>query len=277
MCRLFGFRSIIPSMVHRSLLAADNALVSQSERHPDGWGVAYYVDGVPHLMRSADTARHDLLFHRVGGIVSSETVVAHVRKATVGPRSVLNSHPFQYGRWVFAHNGTVAGFERHRDALLAEVSPRLRRFILGDTDSETVFFLYLSILERGGSLSASRTLDEVIDALSETLGRVRSITDLEPEQPSLLTFVITNGEVLVASQGGRELFWSSYKTRCADREVCPHLAFECENPSQSSKINHLLISSEPLGGENVWTELQRGEVIGVDGRMRLVRRLAHTA
>jgi glutamine amidotransferase len=277
MCRLFGFRSIIPSMVHRSLLAADNALVSQSERHPDGWGVAYYVDGVPHLMRSADTARHDRLFHRVGGIVSSETVVAHVRKATVGPRSVLNSHPFQYGRWVFAHNGTVSGFDSRREAFLAEISPRLRRFILGDTDSETIFFLFLSVLERGGPLPATRTVEDVIAALHETLGRVRSIADPEAEQPSLLTFVITNGEVLVASQGGRELFWSSYKTRCADRDVCPHLAFECENPTQTSKINHLLISSEPLGGENVWTEMQRGEVIGVDARMRLVRMLAHTA
>ena len=45
MCRLFGFRSVIPSQMHRSLIAADNALGRQSERHPDGWGVAYYVDG----------------------------------------------------------------------------------------------------------------------------------------------------------------------------------------------------------------------------------------
>jgi len=32
---------------------ADNALCSLSEQHPDGWGVAYYVDGTPHVMRSA--------------------------------------------------------------------------------------------------------------------------------------------------------------------------------------------------------------------------------
>src|SRR5688572_18576738 len=111
MCRLFGFRSVIPSKVHRSLVEVDNALCTQSRRHPDGWGVAYYIDGSPHVVKSSSTALNDHLFQRVGGIVSSETVVAHVRKATVGTQSILNSHPFQYGRWVFAHNGDVPLFE----------------------------------------------------------------------------------------------------------------------------------------------------------------------
>ena len=61
MCRLFGFRSVIPSQVHRSLLSAENALVWQSERHPDGWGVAYFVGGIPHLIKSAETAIQDSL------------------------------------------------------------------------------------------------------------------------------------------------------------------------------------------------------------------------
>ena len=71
MCRLFGFRSVIPSQVHRSLVAADNALGRQSEAHPDGWGVAFYVDGAPHVTRSASHALGDALFHRVSGVVSS--------------------------------------------------------------------------------------------------------------------------------------------------------------------------------------------------------------
>src|SRR4029077_15509897 len=101
MCRLFGFRSVIPSQVHRSLLAAENALGVQSNQHPDGWGVPFYVDGSPHVTRSPTTALGDALFHRLSGIVSSETVLAHVRKATQGALTVLNCHPFQYGRWVF--------------------------------------------------------------------------------------------------------------------------------------------------------------------------------
>src|SRR6187455_645378 len=147
MCRLFGFRSVIPSQVHRSLLAAENALGVQSNLHPDGWGVAFYVDGSPHITKNAATALSDSLFHRLSGVVSSETVLAHVRKATQGKNSVLNCHPFQYGRWTFAHNGDIPTFERDRERLIAEIDPRLRRFVLGDTDSEVIFFMLLSRLE----------------------------------------------------------------------------------------------------------------------------------
>ena len=93
MCRLFGFRSVIPSQVHRSLLAAENALGVQSNQHPDGWGVAFYVDGSPHVTRSPTTALGDALFHRLSGVVSSETVLAHVRKATQGARHDLQLSP----------------------------------------------------------------------------------------------------------------------------------------------------------------------------------------
>ena len=54
MCRLFGFKSIINSQVHKSLVHTDNAFASQSTKHPDGWGVAYYREDVPHLIKSMD-------------------------------------------------------------------------------------------------------------------------------------------------------------------------------------------------------------------------------
>lgn len=272
MCRLFGFRSVIPSQVHRSLVAAENALGSQSEKHPDGWGVAYYIDDAPHLTRSPTTAFDDHLFHHLSGIVSSETVVAHVRRATVGKNSVLNCHPFQYGRWVFAHNGEIKEFDRCRAKLVAEVAPRLRRFILGETDSEVIFFLFLSELQRYGPLAKRFGAQDVIEALRTTIARVREICDgSDAPGPSYLNLLATNGTTLAATKEGKELFFSTYKTKCSDRDQCPHLAPECEAPTETGFVNHLLISSEPLSGENVWIEMKDGEVVGVDFRMSLVR------
>ena len=269
-CRLFGFRSVIPSQVHRSLVAADNALGVQANRHPDGWGVAYYVDGAPHVTRSPSSALGDQLFHRVSGVVSSETVLAHVRKATVGPKTVLNCHPFQYGRWTFAHNGDVAEFEQKRERLMQEVAPRLRRFILGETDSEVVFFVLLTELAARNALTNRQTVEELVDALRATIAKVRDICD-SPTSASLLTVIVTDGVTMAAHQGGRELFWSSHKGRCADRETCPSLAPECEAPTQTGHINHLILSSEPLQGENVWNPMEPGEVVGADWRMKLLR------
>jgi glutamine amidotransferase len=271
MCRLFGFRSVIPSQVHRSLLAAENALGTQSNAHPDGWGVAFYVDGAPHVTRNPLTALGDKLFHRLSGVVSSETVVAHVRKATRGENSVLNCHPFQYGRWVFAHNGDIPEFESFRDSLIAEVSPSLRRFILGDTDSEVVFFILMTQLLSSGALAEERSAEDVAAAWQRTEAIVRGICERPGLEPCLLTILVSDGATLVAAHGGKDLYWSSYKNRCSDRARCPSLSPECEAPSQSGLVNHCIISSEPLQGENVWIPLEPGQVVGVDARMRLLK------
>lgn len=272
MCRLFGFRSVIQSQVHRSLVDADNALGQQSVRHQDGWGVAYYVDGAPHVTKSPTHALSDAIFHRVSGVVSSETVLAHVRRATQGSNTVLNCHPFQHGRWVFAHNGDIPSFDvKWRKPLVAEVAPRLRRFVLGETDSEVLFYVLLSRLQKYGPLSKPHDAEEVLAVLVETMRDVRALCedDSDCEQVPLLTCIVTDGSTLAAHQGGKELYWSTYKTRCADRATCPSLSDECEAPTVSGFVNHLIVTSEPLHGENVWHEMAIGDAVAVDWRMKL--------
>jgi glutamine amidotransferase len=271
-CRMFGFKSVIPSQVHNSLVHADNALGFQSENHPDGWGVVHYIDGAPHVIRSPETAKDDKLFHRVSGVVASETVVAHVRKATQGANSVLNCHPFQYGRWTFAHNGDIPNFEDRKSRLLQTINPHIRRFILGDTDSEVVFHMFLSELSRYGPLTRRLAIKNVMDSLRDTMKKVRELCD-DPnaEKKSLLTAIATNGTTMVATRGGKELYWSTYKQRCSDRDTCAYFAPECEAHSQSGFINHMLVSSEPLSGENLWIEFEEGETVGVDWRMEFIR------
>jgi glutamine amidotransferase len=272
MCRLFGFRSVIPSQVHRSLLAAENALGVQSSFHPDGWGVAFYIDGAPHVTRSPSTALGDALFHRLSGVVASETVLAHVRKATQGDKTVFNCHPFQHGRWVFAHNGDIPKFEDIRSELIELVDQRLRRFVMGDTDSEVVFFVFLSELGRAAGVGERPDLPHAMTAMQRTIKRVREVSDRRRGvEPALLTLMATDGESLVATHGGKELFFSTYKTRCSDRGHCASLSPQCEAPSTSGVVNHFIVSSEPLQGENVWLPLEAGDIVGVDSRMHVTK------
>lgn len=272
MCRLFGFRSVIPSQVHSSLVSAENALVVQSEDHPDGWGVAYYVAHAPHVIKSASGAVSDGLFKRVSGIVSSETVVAHVRKATHGTLSLINSHPFQYGAWVFAHNGDIPNFADHRHELLQAVPPVLRRFILGDTDSEVIFYLLLGHLARRFDLHrAGYPVQDLFGAIRDTVDEIARVTELDPYDPSnalYLTMLITNGHVMAGHQGGKELLVSTHKHHCPERDTCPSYAPECEAVTKSGFVSHLLLTSEVLQGDNVWRELEPGAIVGVDARMR---------
>ncbi len=260
----------MPSQVHRSLVEAEGALGPLSAEHKDGWGVAFYAEGAPHLTRSTQQALGDQLFHRLSGVVSSHTVLAHVRKATMGDVTVLNCHPFQYGRWTFAHNGDLRFFRERRDALVGEVAPRLRRFILGETDSEVFFYVFLTRLQRRGPLSGHFAAEEALEALREAVAVVRGICDEGAERPSVLTAIATDGATMVAHRGGRELYYSTYKRRCPERDECPHFSTACEAPARGEPVRHLLLSSEPIEGAAVWLPLQEGSSVGVDWRMRLL-------
>jgi glutamine amidotransferase len=278
MCRIFGFRSVIQSQVHRSLVSADNALMQQSDRHPDGWGVAYYTAGAPHVIKSVASALDDHLFRRVSGIVASETVLAHLRKATQGNLSIINTHPFQYGQWVFVHNGNIADFPELRERMMGLIPPVLRRYILGDSDSEVLFYLLLGHMAKRCELQrAGYPLEDVVAAMRETVDEVVRLageiceTDDGPPTSTFLTFAITNGTTMVAHQGGKALYWSTWKKQCPDRDHCPSFGSECEQPTKRGFVNHLIVSSEPLHGVNVWQPLGFGEIIGVDWRMQLTR------
>jgi glutamine amidotransferase len=153
---------------------------------------------------------------------------------------------------------------------MGEVAPELRRFILGDTDSEVIFFLFLTLLAERASLASKHELDSVSAALGRTVQRVRELASGGAD-PALLTLMVTDGELLAASEGGRSLFWSTYKKSCSDRERCSSLSAECESPTVSGNVNHFIVSSEPLQGENVWHPFDPGEIVAVDRGMRVHR------
>ncbi len=274
MCRLFGFRSVIQSQVHSSLVDAENALGIQSNDHPDGWGVAYYVQNSPHVVKSAQAAIGDAIFKKVSGVVSSETVLAHIRKTTIGNNNILNTHPFQYGSWVFAHNGNITDYKVKRDAILSEVSPPFRRFILGDTDSELIFYFLLSFMADRHDLNAHDIdTDKFAIDLKEGIEKLISIAgapakkDNSGEKATYYTFIITNGKIMIAYQGGKNLHYSTYKSQCSERDTCPSFSPECEAPTKTGIINHLIFSSEPLVGENIWHPLSPGDMVVVDPHM----------
>lgn len=271
MCRLFGFRSVLQSKVHKSLISAENAFVLQSEEHPDGWGVCHYVEGVPQLIRSISTAVDDQLFAQVSGVVTSQTVVAHLRKSTQGELSILNTHPFQYGKWIFAHNGNIKNFESIKSKIVDQIDEKFKKFILGKTDSEMIFYFVLTHLSKYISLRDHQTdwnnfvkgIKEAIASLIEIIGPVHPHDDGNSTE-TFLTFLITDGQIMLGYQGGKRLFYSTHKSKCSDREDCPFLNKTCENPTSSGAVNHLILSSEPLSGENIWNPLDVHQIVGVD-------------
>jgi NAD(P)-dependent dehydrogenase (short-subunit alcohol dehydrogenase family) len=165
-------------------------------------------------------------------------------------------------------NGVLHTAGLVKDELIQLVDPRLRRFILGDTDSEAIFYLFLTYLSRKEELHRpGADIENVSASMRETIETIQEMANTHQLKDPLLTLCVTDGILMVASRYGKELHRSSYKKRCPERDTCPSLTFECENPSKTGYVSHFILSSEPLQGHNVWEPLADGDVIGCDWRM----------
>ncbi|GAB2479922.1 class II glutamine amidotransferase domain-containing protein [Jatrophihabitans fulvus] len=76
----------------------------------DGWGVGFHEpDGTVRRWRSARPLWNDASFASIAPVLSSGSVLAAVRSATVGmPIDETAAAPFTDGRWLLSHNGKVS-------------------------------------------------------------------------------------------------------------------------------------------------------------------------
>jgi predicted glutamine amidotransferase len=81
------------------------------------FGVGWYGvrdRGNPARYRSVNPAWNDF------NMRETPLFLAHIRAAIGSPVQQTNCHPFRRGRWLFVHNGLIAGFhELRRELLLA--------------------------------------------------------------------------------------------------------------------------------------------------------------
>ena len=261
MCRLFGSRSLAPDGVAHELLHGSNALRVQSKEHPDGWGLGWYEGQSPQVVRSLTAAHGDEEFEKVSSFVRATTVVAHVRRASIGRVAEHNTHPFRRGRWLFAHNGTIPDWEQVAGRIEEQIAPDTR--CEGETDSERCFLLFLRRLARRGDVERA-TYDGAAAALAETVLEVRRIWQglklrKEPDGPlPSTTFLVTDGALMLACRVGRTLHVSS------------------PEPDAKGRVAYLAVSSEDPGtaapnsnGRAPWRPLPEESIVGVDAELRL--------
>ena len=264
MCRLYGFRATEPTRVECSLVHAQNALMAQSREdregltHGHGWGVAEHPDGVPFVEKQAWAAYHGEHFKKTAARVYARTVVAHVRRATVGAPSLENTHPFVHGAWLFAHNGTVRNFDRVRERLLPALDPLHRNEIRGTTDSEHLFRYLLTLWQRNPQVSLLETLRV---GLRQVVAWSREV---DPDAAVSLNVLLTDGETMVGSRLGRTL-WYVERDGIVECGICgkTHVHHDAKQTYRAVEI-----ASEPITGEH-WLPVPDATVFNVDPDMRL--------
>lgn len=184
--------------------------LADADRLPDAYGFGHYGGGSVLLGKRPTGAPHALGLAALVGRLDSESLLVHARYATVGKAKDENTHPFRFRRWLFAHDGTVEAFDRVRPRLLAALPDFLRRNVVGETDSEHVFYWFLKLLKDENRMdeldldagAAARALAGTVRQL-ETWAREAGAT-----RPSRLDLVATNGRIMVASRRGGPLHYA---------------------------------------------------------------------
>ena len=149
MTRLLGYLANQSDRI-RCALTLEEATLHFGAARADGWGVGSYQGSDVLLRRKPTEARDTVKLLDLVRDLRTTCAIAHVRTATVGARSLDNTHPFRYRHWLWAHNGTLPNFADARRKLTEEVPEHIARNVRGDTDSELV-----STLRRKTSIPAA--------------------------------------------------------------------------------------------------------------------------
>jgi glutamine amidotransferase len=222
----------------------------------DGFGLGWYPADMledPGRYRSIAPAWNDANLRDLTQHIESPLFMAHIRAAVGSPVQQTNCHPFRHGRWLFVHNGLIAGFAEMRRELLLAVDPALFPAIAGSTDSETLFYLAI-----GNGLE-----DDPLGAMERAVGLIeQTAANHGIEKPVQMTVGIADGERLWAiryasDQVPRTLFVSEDVD--AVRRLHP------ENPRlRELTEGDTIVVSEPLVDlSGAWREIPESTAIEV--------------
>jgi len=246
MCQLLGMNCNTPTDICFSF-AGLHARGGRTDIHRDGWGIAFFEGPGTRIFLDTQAASESPMADFVRRYpIRSQHVVAHIRYATRGGVALENTHPFQrelWGRyWVFAHNGTLKGFNPAFDGHFTPV---------GATDSEAAFCTLLSRFKnRFGLMPPMR--DELFDVLAELTREISVLGEFN--------FLLSNGEWLIAHASSR----LSYIIRRAPFAAA-HLADEDLTVDFSTVTQPddrvAVIATTPLTDNETWTPITPGTLM----------------
>jgi predicted glutamine amidotransferase len=258
MARLFAMIGNRPDLASRVLLSESRALgsVMSTSETRFGWGVGFYQHGEVLLRRKPIDDRDVLSPAELVLDLRGDAVIGHIRRPTIGGTKPENTHPFRYRQWLFAQTGTLSFLARPeiattgRARMLEAVSDHLRANVVGETDAELVFQLFLSFLSDAKAVATERP-NVAASALRSAYQTVRAVAAELGDAGSLpLNLVVSSGEWIVALNAGAAMAVREFGGReDMDALFGDDLALRRSVPSPD-RVRFTLIASDFDGGHS---------------------------
>ena len=258
MCELFGVSTSQPVRLYCSL---DEFAKHGGRSHVNrsGWGVAYYEDNDVLLIREALPAAQSpwIGFLESHGL-TSQCIISHVRYATAGAPSIVNTHPFRRelgGRMhIFAHNGSLTDIETSLPFQADCYRP------VGQTDSEYAFCLLLQRLSPlwHATKGAPPKLADRLHVVADTAAELRRLGSAN--------FLYADGDVLFAHADKRRFDTDGKFGETRPPGLCLAQTVEVAKGLDISwpvtRASGVMVASVPLS-DSGWDPLEEGTVVAL--------------
>jgi glutamine amidotransferase len=275
MCRFLAY--IGPPVLAEDLLYKPkfSLIVAQSMQaeemsvavNGDGFGLGWYapeLDPTPCIFRSIKPAWSDMNLKNIARKVYSPLIFAHVRAASPGSMvEEVNSHPFQCGKLMFMHNGMVGEFTKIRRPILRQLNDIAYDAVIGSTDSEHLFGLFLNHIE---DPNGDITTDDMVYAMNKMLDDFAELHSQHGlKKHAYLNLCVTNGKSIVATryttnplvQPSSLYYMYGKEYHCRDGE--------CSIVSSDGHPQAIVIASEPFTlRRSDWMKVERNAMMIID-------------
>eukprot|EP01119_Soliformovum_irregulare_P001600 TRINITY_DN11323_c0_g1_i1.p2 TRINITY_DN11323_c0_g1~~TRINITY_DN11323_c0_g1_i1.p2 ORF type:complete len:334 (-),score=57.95 TRINITY_DN11323_c0_g1_i1:42-1043(-) len=331
MCRWFAYLGHEPILLADILMEPKHSIIRQIDEHflpelhehygqnvgpkadifkrnaflnSDGFGVAWYnrireqygdCEGPrPCVYRTIRPPLNDMNLRSICHNTESHVVFAHIRAAVGSSVIETNNHPFNFGRHLFMHNGSVAFFNRIRRQLLMECAEIPYRLIQGTTDSEHVAALYFTML---GDIEAEHSLEEMRVAMLKTLEVLNRLltdhsvtSDEAAARCSSLNFAVTDGIKMIAmrfrnseTEEPPSLYYSQHAGIVLNRKYpgdpddsSGRSRLTSSMKSEDEARPHVVIASEPSTLDATqWKLIPKNHLILVNEKMEVTLETIH--
>ena len=159
------------------------------------------ADPTPCVFTSVTPAWNNENLGRLARKIASPLVFAHVRAAMPGMAvNEQNCHPFAHGRYLWMHNGVVAGFGAIRRRLVAALSDEAYDAVQSfHSDSSVAFAVFLSHLPDMDGAHPPPVLLKALQATLDSIAEAQAAAG-GVKGASLLNFAVSDGDTLIATR-----------------------------------------------------------------------------
>ncbi|KAL8402986.1 hypothetical protein RB594_008298 [Gaeumannomyces avenae] len=306
MCRFLVYKGSDEILLSKLILEPTHSILKQSfdarlrldtrrgQNNADGFGIGFYTSpklgAAPCLFTSTIPAWNSPNLTRLASKTASRLIFAHVRATTEGSLSEDNCHPFCHGSLMWMHNGGLGGWKYIKRRLGERLADRWYLGVVGGTDSEWAFALFLDTLERMGydpssqpekgfgptvlrkaMLKTIELINELIDAIPESVIHAENV-----DTRSLLNFAITDGHSIICTRyvsSSTDQAASLYYSSGSQWENRPSPGddrnFQMERRDKGADV--VLVASEPLTFEREnWVNVPTNSVLTIHGQTVMV-------